>query len=129
MSQIYLDYNASTPIDPRVRQGMSACEEGYGNPSSTHWAGEPARRIVEQGRARIAALLGCSPGWPASLRAIWRQWIPCENCATSCRCAFTSAWGIGLRSTAIPCTGYPTPRTFPSLDASVSTYLANLHKI
>jgi cysteine desulfurase len=61
MSQIYLDYNASTPIDPRVRQAMSACEDGYGNPSSTHWAGEPARRIVEQGRARIAALLGCSP--------------------------------------------------------------------
>jgi cysteine desulfurase len=61
MSQIYLDYNASTPLDPRVREIMSVSQEPYGNPSSTHWAGPPARQIVEQGRARIATLLGCSP--------------------------------------------------------------------
>jgi len=60
--QIYLDYNASTPVHPRVAEAMrTAAEAGYGNPSSTHWAGAPARKIVESSRAQVAALLGCAP--------------------------------------------------------------------
>ncbi len=61
MSRIYLDYNASTPLDPRVAQAMrAALEECYGNPSSSHWAGLPARQLLDQSRAQVAALLGCT---------------------------------------------------------------------
>lgn len=42
MRQIYLDYNASTPIAPEVAVVMrQAMEEAFGNPSSGHWAGIP----------------------------------------------------------------------------------------
>ncbi len=59
--RIYLDYNASTPVDPRVAEAMRAAIEGaYGNPSSLHWAGTPAKRLVETGREEVAALLGCT---------------------------------------------------------------------
>ncbi len=62
MNQIYLDYNASTPIDPRIAAAMRPfLESGYGNPSSLHWAGVPARAAVERARARVAAFLGCAP--------------------------------------------------------------------
>jgi len=62
MRRIYLDYNASTPVEPRVAEAMrAAAEDGYGNPSSLHWAGAPAKAIVESGRRQVAALLGCMP--------------------------------------------------------------------
>jgi len=62
MRRIYLDYNASTPLDPRVAATMRrALEEPYGNPSSPHWAGAPARRIVDAARRQVADLLGCEP--------------------------------------------------------------------
>jgi cysteine desulfurase len=61
--RIYLDYNASTPIHESVRAAMLPFLEGaYGNPSSGHWAGTPAREAVDAARARVAALLGCTPG-------------------------------------------------------------------
>jgi cysteine desulfurase len=61
--QIYLDYNASTPIDPRVESVMrQTMEHAFGNPSSSHWAGKPARVIVESARQQVATLLGCKPG-------------------------------------------------------------------
>lgn len=61
--QIYLDYNASTPIAPEVRQAMLPyLESAYGNPSSTHWAGRPAREAVNKARLQVADLLGCVPG-------------------------------------------------------------------
>jgi len=60
--QIYLDYNASTPIDPQVAAVMQKAIEGaFGNPSSTHWAGAPAHEIVETARQQVADLLDCSP--------------------------------------------------------------------
>ncbi len=59
---IYLDYNASTPIAPQVREAMLPyLAEHYGNPSSTHWAGVPAAEAVAHARGRLAALLGCTP--------------------------------------------------------------------
>lgn len=62
MKQIYLDYNASTPIAPEVAAAMcGAMADGFGNPSSTHWASAPARRIVETARAQVAGLLSCAP--------------------------------------------------------------------
>lgn len=61
--QIYLDYNASTPIDPRIESVMrKTMEHAFGNPSSDHWAGAPARRIVDAARLQVADLLGCKPG-------------------------------------------------------------------
>ena len=60
--RIYLDYNASTPLAPSVAAKMREIMEGaYGNPSSPHWAGAPARVHVEHARAEVAELLGCDP--------------------------------------------------------------------
>ena len=59
--QIYLDYNASTPIAPEVVAVMRPFLDGaYGNPSSGHWAGKPAREAVEGARDQVAKLLGCA---------------------------------------------------------------------
>jgi len=60
--RIYLDFNASTPLAPEVVEAMRPfLTEHYGNPSSPHWAGAPAKQAVEQARGQVAALLGCSP--------------------------------------------------------------------
>jgi cysteine desulfurase len=60
---IYLDYNASSPIAPKVREAMLPfLAEHYGNPSSGHWAGVPAAQAVAHAREHLATLLGCSPG-------------------------------------------------------------------
>jgi len=60
--RIYLDFNASTPIAPEVADAMrGVLAELFGNPSSEHWAGEPAKRAVEKARAQVAALLECRP--------------------------------------------------------------------
>ncbi len=59
---IYLDYNASTPVDPRVRQAMLPyLGEWFGNPSAPHAMGRAARSAVEAARAQVASLLGASP--------------------------------------------------------------------
>jgi cysteine desulfurase len=61
MNRIYLDYNASTPVDPVVAMAMRPFLEGaYGNPSSGHWASAPAKAALERGRCDVAALLGCA---------------------------------------------------------------------
>ena len=60
MRQIYLDYNASTPVDPRVLDGMLPyLKQKYGNPSSSHGFGVACRAGIEQARERVAGLLGC----------------------------------------------------------------------
>jgi len=62
MPRIYLDYNASTPIAASVVEAMQAAMgEGFGNPSSPHWAGLPAKRLLEDGRAQLAHLIGARP--------------------------------------------------------------------
>jgi cysteine desulfurase NifS/selenium donor protein len=59
---IYLDYNATTPIDRRVAEAMTPyLYEHFGNPSSAHPYGVAAKRAVEHARAQVAALLGCQP--------------------------------------------------------------------
>jgi len=60
--QIYLDFNASTPIAPEVAEAMRPfLTEHYGNPSSLHWAGRPAKEAVERARGQVARLLGAEP--------------------------------------------------------------------
>jgi cysteine desulfurase len=67
---IYLDYNATTPVDPAVLEAMLPYLEyrnpqtgaigKYGNPSSTHALGQEAHAAVETARAQLAALVGAS---------------------------------------------------------------------
>ena len=59
---IYLDNNASTPLDPEVRDAMANAVDFYGNPSSVHSAGRRARRAIEEARAEVAALVGAEAG-------------------------------------------------------------------
>src|SRR5262245_46800533 len=62
MKPIYLDYNATTPLDPAVVDAMlPTLREGFGNPSSTHAFGKAAHDAVERARAHVASLLGCQP--------------------------------------------------------------------
>ena len=59
---IYLDYNATTPIDPRVAEAMGPfLTGGFGNPSSTHAEGRKAKSALEEARVRVARGLGCLP--------------------------------------------------------------------
>ena len=62
---IYLDYSATTPVDPRVAQKMSDClltDGNFGNPSSrSHVYGWLAEEAVEESRAQVAKLLNCDP--------------------------------------------------------------------
>jgi cysteine desulfurase len=60
---IYLDFNASTPIAPEVVEAMMPfLTQHFGNPSSLHWAGVPAKEAVENARRQVADLLQCDPG-------------------------------------------------------------------
>jgi cysteine desulfurase len=59
---IYLDNNATTPVDPRVVEVMvPVLQDVYGNPSSGHRPGRRARELVEAARAQVAACLGAAP--------------------------------------------------------------------
>jgi cysteine desulfurase len=60
--RIYLDFNATTPLAPEVAAAMShVLTEPFGNPSSQHWAGFPAREAVDKARSQVASLLDCGP--------------------------------------------------------------------
>jgi cysteine desulfurase len=69
---IYLDYNATTPVDPAVAEAMrpylehqkpgSGAVGGFGNPSSSHAYGRAAHAAVEAARGQVAALIGAGPG-------------------------------------------------------------------
>jgi cysteine desulfurase len=62
VERVYLDHNATTPLDPRVVDAMlPVLREGFGNPSSLHWYGQRARAAIEDARAQVAALLGAHP--------------------------------------------------------------------
>ena len=59
---IYLDYNATTPIDPEVASAMQLyITDLFGNPSSNHQYGVQAKKAVEEARQHLAALLNCYP--------------------------------------------------------------------
>ncbi|HSV98725.1 MAG TPA: cysteine desulfurase family protein [Sedimentisphaerales bacterium] len=59
---VYLDYNATTPVDPRVLEAMMpALTHAFGNPSSeTHALGRQAKDMVEAARGQVASLIGAS---------------------------------------------------------------------
>lgn len=92
---IYLDNNASTSLDPAVREAMAAAADTYGNPSSVHSAGRRARRAVEESREEVARLIGARPqeifftsgGTEANALAILGTLLP----GVSGRIVFTAA--------------------------------------
>jgi cysteine desulfurase len=61
-TSLYLDHNATTPVDPRVvQEALPYLTTHFGNPSSAHAYGDAPRRAVAGARHRLAALLGCGP--------------------------------------------------------------------
>src|SRR3954471_21879076 len=60
-ARVYLDWNASAPLRPEARDALAAAVELTGNPSSVHGEGRAARRVIEQAREKVAALLAADP--------------------------------------------------------------------
>ena len=61
---IYLDYAATTPVEPAVAEAMAATlssDSAFGNPSSNHVLGRESLAVVETAREQLAALLGARP--------------------------------------------------------------------
>jgi cysteine desulfurase len=62
MKPIYLDYNATTPVDPIVGEAMLPYfRERFGNPSSSHGYGKEAHEAVDLARSQVAACIGAEP--------------------------------------------------------------------
>ena len=62
MKPVYLDYNATTPIDPEVAEVMKPyLVDFFGNPSSSHRYGVQAKKGIETARSQVAGLLDCQP--------------------------------------------------------------------
>jgi cysteine desulfurase len=63
MENIYMDYNASTPLAPEVFGAMKPLlQDYYGNPSALHWSGKPVKEFLHKAREQVAELIACSPG-------------------------------------------------------------------
>jgi cysteine desulfurase len=62
MRKVYLDYAATTPLDPRALEVMLPYfSQKFGNPSSIHLWGQEARKAVEEAREKVAQILNCLP--------------------------------------------------------------------
>jgi cysteine desulfurase len=60
--RIYLDYSATTPVDPRVAESMArAVTQVFGNPSSVHGYGQQARAALDRARREVAGLINARP--------------------------------------------------------------------
>jgi cysteine desulfurase len=60
-SHAYFDWNATAPLRPEAKAAVAAALDVTGNPSSVHAAGRAARRLVEEAREKVAALVGVTP--------------------------------------------------------------------
>ncbi|MGM0680572.1 MAG: cysteine desulfurase family protein, partial [Pseudomonadota bacterium] len=59
---VYLDYNATTPVDAEVQAIISrVLRDTFGNPSSSHVYGQQAKAVVDQGRQQVADLIAAQP--------------------------------------------------------------------
>jgi cysteine desulfurase len=62
VKQIYLDYNATTPVRSEVLEAMLPFyREQFGNPSSVHWAGRAVSGALEKAREQVAGMINASP--------------------------------------------------------------------
>lgn len=59
--QVYLDHAATAPLRPEARDAWVAAADEVGNASSIHGYGQSARRLLEEARERLAAVIGCDP--------------------------------------------------------------------
>src|SRR5437773_8947453 len=59
--RVYLDWNATAPLRPEARAAVLAALDACGNPSSVHAEGRAARRLIEEAREHVAALVGAQP--------------------------------------------------------------------
>jgi cysteine desulfurase len=59
----YLDWNATAPLRPEAAEAMAEALAHVGNPSSVHRAGRDAKRMLEQARAQVAALIAAPPAY------------------------------------------------------------------
>ena len=75
---VYLDYHATTPVDPRVLDAMLPYfTEQFGNPASRqHAYGWKAQEAVDRGRSQVAALIGASAGEIAERGTKSRATVP-----------------------------------------------------
>src|SRR6516225_3904657 len=81
---IYLDNNATTPLDPAVVEEMLPfLTKYYGNPSSGYAFAATARKAVDVARERLAALVGCAPSDESAAANMSRQapWNIAPFCA------------------------------------------------
>ncbi len=60
---VYMDHNATTAVRPEARDAVALALALTGNPSSVHGSGRTARRLVEDARDAVAALVGAEPTW------------------------------------------------------------------
>lgn len=60
-SRIYLDYNATTPLHPKLADYVTQNLSKFGNPSSVHWAGREAKKLITQARSNLAQFLNGHP--------------------------------------------------------------------
>ena len=60
-ARTYLDWNATAPLRPEARAAMLGALDATGNPSSVHGEGRAARRLIEDARDQVAALVGARP--------------------------------------------------------------------
>src|ERR1700760_1115899 len=97
---VYLDYNATQPIRPAVRDAMLEILAGPTNASSVHRLGQIARSRGEQARTRVAALIGAESGE-----------ILFTSGATEANA--TALHGIGLNHIVVSAVEHPSIRSFP----------------
>lgn len=108
---VYLDYNATAPIRESVVEAVTGAMQAVGNPSSVHAAGRGARAIVEEARAKVAALVNARPrdvvftasGTEASntvIRGTGAKSLIIS--AVEHECGFAAAKESGLPTTVVP---------------------------
>ncbi|MGO1801116.1 MAG: cysteine desulfurase family protein [Microbacteriaceae bacterium] len=128
----YLDHAATTPLRPEAREAWLAASELVGNASSTHGAGQDARRLLEDSRERMAAVLGTDPieivltsggteSINAALHGLWEMRTPGadaillpdgEHHATMDTVAALASDGAAVRAVPLTQTGRIAPETF-----------------
>jgi cysteine desulfurase len=155
MSPIYLDYNATTPLDPAVVEAMLPyLQTHFGNPSSTHAYGKTAHDAVDHARSQVAALLGAEPeeivftggGSEASNQAIkgavfaklqgfFGRWArgahivtsTIEHPATLQPCAFLERLGCKVTKVAVDGQGLVDPETVKKALERGTTMVSIMH--
>lgn len=142
----YLDHAATTPLRPEARDAWLAASQQVGNASSTHGAGQDARRLLEESRERVAAVLGSDPievvftsggteSINTALQGMWRSRQPsataivlpdAEHHATIDTVAALAAGGAVVRTVAVDAHARIAPATFAAAlpGAALATALA-----